>query len=127
MSADESDGGLEYVDDPDDVNALTDGGSEQATQSDMLESSDCGDPPLGIIDNGISGILWRGKPKGVVKGQPTAGHVRGKKNLAAHDGEKRTVVKHQANQQTALATTTVPQPPPKPKVRACSAMHHRCT
>ena len=80
---DESDG-LEYVDDPHTVNELT----EIADESDALESSDCGDPPAGIIigDNNSSGVFWKKPPKSMTKAQST--HVRGKENVGAHDGEK---------------------------------------
>ena len=64
--------------------------------ADELMTSDCGDPPLGIIDDGSSSDFWRSAPQSVVNGElkePRTG--ANNTNHAAHDGEKEaSVAKH---------------------------------
>ncbi len=62
--------------------------------ADELMTSDCGDPPLGIIDDGSSSDFWRSAPQSVVNGKEQRAGINGNNaNHTAHDGEKPSVLK----------------------------------
>ena len=100
--------------------------------ADELMTSDCGDPPLGIIDDGSSSDFWRSAPQSVVNGKEQRTGIDGNNtNHTAHDGEKPslTVGKRSGGLKsaTSAATTTAPRPQavprPAPKKPVVSPSH----
>lgn len=93
-------------------------------------TSDSGDPPLGIMDDGSLTEYWRARPKKMVE-EPDQealqqGRGNGSSRMSAsaltHDGEKPSSVAKRFGQQTAgsksatsaTASITAPRPAPRP-------------
>lgn len=108
----------EYIDEPYNSADVAD---KQKKLDALLMSSDGEDPPMGIIDNGSSGVFWRGPLAAEKEANAHAAQLgRGNASLGAHDGEKHVVAAHnQPNSLksalTAASTATGARPLPKTK------------